>query len=131
MFSQIASKQFLIVTLASMLDETARAAMALNARELFGMEVVDSTGWKIGKVKDLIIDTKPWQVASIDIQLEKGIAKEFNVKHRLSKTRIPLSVNHIQAVGDKVVLKSSKEEVLQQVAAIVDSEERQATQLSH
>lgn len=92
------------------------------------MEVVGSTGWQIGKVKDLVVDTKTWQVASLDVQLEKNIAEEFNLKHRFSRTHIPLSIDHIQSVGDKIVLKSSKEEVFQQVAATVSKEEQEEQQ---
>jgi sporulation protein YlmC with PRC-barrel domain len=100
----------------------------MNAKELFDLEVVGSTAWQIGKVKDLVVDTKTWQVASLDIELEKNVAEEFNVKHRFSRTHIPLSVSYVQAVGDKIVLKSSKEEIFQQVAAAVAGEEREQQQ---
>jgi sporulation protein YlmC with PRC-barrel domain len=94
----------------------------MNAKDLFDMEVVGSNGWKIGKVKDLVIDPKIWQASALLIELEKSVASEFSLKHRLSRTQIPLSVNLVQGVGDRVVLKSSKEEVFQQVATAADTE---------
>jgi sporulation protein YlmC with PRC-barrel domain len=89
----------------------------MNAEDLIGLEVVGSNAWKIGKVKDLVIETKSWQVTAIVVELEKSVAEEFRLKRRLSKTHIPLNVSYVQAVGDRVILKSSKEEVFQQVAA--------------
>jgi sporulation protein YlmC with PRC-barrel domain len=97
----------------------------MNARQIFDLEVVGSSAWKIGKVKDLVVDTNVWQVTAIDVELEKSVAKEFNVKHRFSKTHIPLGVSQIQAVGDRILLKSSKEEIFQQVAAVVSKEEQE------
>lgn len=88
----------------------------MNAKELFDMEVVGSNGWKIGKIKDIVIDPKTWQASALVIELEKSVASEFSLKHRLSRTQIPLSITFVQGVGDRVVLKSTKEEVLQQVA---------------
>jgi sporulation protein YlmC with PRC-barrel domain len=89
----------------------------MYGRELSELEIVDSSGWKIGKVKDVIIDRNTWRVTALDIELEKSIAKEFQMKHRLSSTRVPVSIAYIQAIGDSVVLKASKEEVLQQALA--------------
>jgi sporulation protein YlmC with PRC-barrel domain len=91
----------------------------MYGRELGELETVDSSGWKIGKVKDVIVDRNTWRVTALEIELEKSIAKEFQMKHRLSSTKVPVSVAHIQAIGDKVVLEASKEEVLQQ--ALVES----------
>lgn len=91
----------------------------MYGRELIELEVVDSSGWEIGKVKDVIVDRNTWSVTALEIELEKSIAKEFQMKHRLSSTKVRVSVAHIQAVGDKVVLRASKEEVLQQ--AFVES----------
>ena len=99
----------------------------MNAEDLIGLEVVGSTAWKIGKVKDLVIDTKTWQVTAVVVELEKNVAEEFKLKRRLSKTHIPLSISYVQAVGDRVILKSSKEEVFQQVAAEAQASEDSAS----
>ncbi len=64
----------------------------MNAEDLIGLEVVGSNAWKIGKVKDLVIETKSWQVTAIVVELEKSVAEEFRLKRRLSKTHIPLNV---------------------------------------
>lgn len=96
----------------------------MNAREFIDLEIVGANCWKIGKIKDVVVDPKNWQVTALDVELEKSVADEFSFKHRLSKTHVPLSVNHIQGIGDRVVLKSSKEELFQQVAATAAYEQK-------
>jgi sporulation protein YlmC with PRC-barrel domain len=90
----------------------------LKATDVLEKEVIGAKGWKIGKIKDIIFNESQWSVNAIDIELEGNIAEEFNISKHFRKTRVPLDVRHIQAIsGDSVVLKSSKDELFNIVAA--------------
>jgi sporulation protein YlmC with PRC-barrel domain len=58
----------------------------LISSELFGRHVVGEEGWKIGEVKDLVVDPSGWQVKALDVQLFPNVAEEFGMKKLLRGT---------------------------------------------
>ncbi len=83
----------------------------MNALDILDKEVIDQHGTKIGKIKDLIFDHSSWNVDALIVELEPNIAREFNIKKSLSKTKIRVSVHHIQGMSDRIVLRIPKEEL--------------------
>ena len=70
----------------------------MNSKELIGREVIDSEAKYIGTVKDVEIDLKKWTVTSII------------VKTGFIRKKVILS-NDIDKVGDKVILKVTKDRI--------------------
>jgi sporulation protein YlmC with PRC-barrel domain len=89
----------------------------LLTAEIDGKEVIGSEGALLGKVVDVQFDEKNWAVLSVEVHLEKDVAEEHQLRHRLRKTLVLIRVEHIQAVGDKVILKGSKEDLLKLIAS--------------
>lgn len=65
----------------------------------------------IGVVKDGEVDDNTWQITNLDVQLEGSVAKEFHLKKTFGSTTVPIATKFVGAVGDKVVLKGTKEEI--------------------
>jgi sporulation protein YlmC with PRC-barrel domain len=89
----------------------------LLTAEIVGKEVIGSEGDTLGRVIDTQFDEKNWRVLALEVHLEKEVAEEHQLRHRLRKTVVSVSVEHIQAVGDKVVLKGLKEDLLKLIAS--------------
>ena len=85
--------------------------------EIIGMEVIGSEGFKLGKIRDTEFDKNTWKLNSLEVQLDKDVAEEHHLRHRFRKTRVLISVDHVQSVGDRVILKGSKEDLLKLVAS--------------
>jgi sporulation protein YlmC with PRC-barrel domain len=81
----------------------------MYANDLEGKEVISKNGTLIGRSTDANIDTTTWRVTSVDVDVEGDVAKELNIKKFLSGTKFPLSVEQIEAVGSKILLKTDKE----------------------
>jgi len=81
-------------------------------------EVIGLNGWIIGTVKNVTFDEKTWQVGSLDVELDGDIAKEFKMKKVFRSTHLPIDVAHVQGIGDKVSLKTSKEELMALVGSL-------------
>lgn len=98
--------------------------------EIVGKEVIGANGFKIGKVRDVDFDEKSWKAISLEVQLEKEVAEEHNLKRQFKKTRVLINVGHVQAVGDRVILSGSKEDLLKLIATSSSTvpEERQEQQ---
>jgi sporulation protein YlmC with PRC-barrel domain len=88
----------------------------LLTSEISGKEVIDSQGYELGKITDAKFDEKEWKVLAFEVQLEKDVAEEHQLTHRFRKTRILIDVEHIQSVGDKVILKGPKKDLLKLIA---------------
>ncbi len=84
----------------------------MNTMDLVDREVIGLNGWVIGTVKDVTFDEKTWQIRSLYVQLDDEVAKEFEMKKMFRSTHIPLDVGHVQGIGDKVSLKTSKEDLM-------------------
>jgi sporulation protein YlmC with PRC-barrel domain len=89
----------------------------LLTAEIVGKEVIGSEGDTLGRVIDTQFDERTWRVLALEVHLEKEVAEEHQLRHRLRKTVVSVSVEHIQAVGDKVVLKGLKEDLLKLIAS--------------
>jgi len=89
----------------------------MDMMDLLGKEVVELNGSLIGTIKNVMFDEKAWQVGSLDVQLDENMAKEFEMKKVFRNYRIPLNVTYVQGIGDKVTLKTSKEELMTLLAS--------------
>lgn len=85
--------------------------------EIIGMEVIGSSGFKLGRITDTESDEKTWKVNSIQVHLEKDVAEEHELRHRFRRTLVLINIDHVQAVGDKVILKGSREDLLKLIAS--------------
>jgi sporulation protein YlmC with PRC-barrel domain len=86
-------------------------------KKIVGTEVIASNGFKLGEVEDIEFSEKDWIVSSLEVRLEKEVAEAHNLRHRFKKTRVLIHVDHIQAVGDRIILKESKEDLLKLIAS--------------
>lgn len=80
----------------------------MNAKEFLGKEVLEDRGWKIGKVRDVIIDTNTWEVKGFDVALERQVAEEYGMKKVFGSSTVPIRVEDIKSVADAIMLKGSK-----------------------
>lgn len=79
-----------------------------HAGELLGKEVIGSQGSKLGKVKDVILDTSSWEVKALEVDLAPSVADELGLRRFLRKTQVQIDVGDVTAVADTVLLKLSK-----------------------
>ena len=86
---------------------------------LLGREVLESNGSLVGIVKNITFDEKNWQVQSFNVQLNEDTAKEFEVNKLIGSYAMAIDVTKVQAVGEKISLKLSKQDLK---AVIVSSE---------
>ena len=70
----------------------------MNTNELFGKEVLDASANKIGKVVDL------------DFDMQRGMIDHIVVKAGLTK-RYTISLDKIDKIGDRIVLKIGEDEL--------------------
>ena len=70
----------------------------MNTNELFGKEVLDANANRIGKVAD------------IDVDLLQGVVNHMIVKTGLTKKYV-VSLEKIDKIGDKVVLRVTKDDL--------------------
>jgi len=83
----------------------------MKATSLKDKEVLGEAGHLIGKVKDANIDDKTWAITTLEVELTGDTAKELHLKKTFGSTSVPVATNVIGAVGDKVMLKTSTEEL--------------------
>jgi sporulation protein YlmC with PRC-barrel domain len=94
----------------------------LITADIIGKEIIESQGFKLGKVSDVQFDEKSWRIVGLEIELEKDVAEEHQLRHRLKKTRVMVHVEHIQAVGDRVILKGVKEDLMNLIVSVPANE---------
>jgi len=82
-----------------------------------GKEVITSQGQFIGKISDLQFDEKTWRVTAFYVELNKDVAEEQKLKRLFRKTQVPINVDHVQGVADRIVLKGSKKDILKLISA--------------
>ena len=75
-------------------------------------------GWVIGTIKDVSFDEKTWKIQFLDVELDPEIAKEYDMKKLFRPTHVPLDVDQVQGIGDKVTLKTTKEDLMAQIQAM-------------
>ncbi len=100
----------------------------MNILDLMDKEVIGLNGWVIGTVKNVMFDEKTWKIGSLDVQLDGDVAKEFEMRKVFRSTHIPIDVTHVQGIGDKVALKTSKEDLMTLVGTLETSSQVQANQ---
>jgi sporulation protein YlmC with PRC-barrel domain len=93
--------------------------------EIIGREVIGSSGFKLGKITDTEFDEKTWKVNSLQVHLERDVAEEHELRHRFRKTKVLIHVDHVQALGDRVILKGSREDLLKLIASATPVPEEQ------
>lgn len=81
-----------------------------------GKEVIGAQGFRLGKVEDTAFDEKSWRVTSLKVKLEKDVAEKYSLRQRFRKSHVMVSVEYVSAVGDRVLLKSSNEEIMKLVS---------------
>jgi sporulation protein YlmC with PRC-barrel domain len=92
--------------------------MITNSKDIIDKEVIESGGWKIGKVKEVSVDTNSWQITSIQVDLEGDIKHNYgNLKDYMVDDRFPLDPHHVQSIGDRIVLKKGKDDLFSLVAS--------------
>jgi sporulation protein YlmC with PRC-barrel domain len=89
----------------------------LNASELEGKDVIGLNGWRIGKVKEAIVDLNQWRITHLDVALQGNIAEELGMTHVpvLKTNHIPIEVKHVQGVADAITLNTTKEDLLKRL----------------
>jgi hypothetical protein len=55
--------------------------------EVVGKEVIGLDGFKLGEISDTEFDEKTWKLNSLEVHLEKDVAEEHHLRHRLRKTK--------------------------------------------
>ena len=83
----------------------------MHVRELENKEVISKDGAVVGKTTNAMIDTSQWRVVSIEINLDDKIAEELQMKKMFRSTTLPIPVEHVEAVGDTVLLKTTKDDL--------------------
>jgi len=91
------------------------------ADEIIGKQVVGLSGYDLGKVSNVEVDEKTWKVVALEIHLDKDVAEEHRLRHRFRKTKVLINVDHVQGIGDRVVLTGSREDLLKLVASSPES----------
>ncbi len=90
----------------------------MKAGKLLGKQVVGSRGWKIGKVKELVFDENTWQIGALEVELNRTVAQDYQMKKLLGRSSIAVKVDSVHAVGDQVILAVTKPELRRLVASL-------------
>lgn len=87
--------------------------------DIKGKEVVGKNGFKIGKTKDLIFDQNGWKISHLDVELRSNIEAELGMQSSgiplLSHNHLPLDVATIEGIADVITLKTTKEELVNDI----------------
>jgi sporulation protein YlmC with PRC-barrel domain len=76
------------------------------------MKVFAQAGREIGVVQGLDVDLGDFSIRSVEIKLRREVLESLDMKVPLMGTQtISLAVDHVQAIGDTVVLGASIEEL--------------------
>ena len=70
---------------------------SMNTSELIGKEVLDKSGNHVGKVVDIDINLSQWTVNHLIVRT--GMIK-----------KVPIGIDKIDKIGDKIILKTTKGE---------------------
>ncbi len=93
-------------------------------KELLDKDVIGLNGWKIVKSKEILLDPNTWQVTHLYIELKANIETELGMESAmLSRNNLPISITHVQGVGDLITLKITKEEIISILSAYNKSQQ--------
>lgn len=99
-----------------------RKPVLLFNQNMRGIKVIAADGHVVGTVGDLLVDTGAWQVKSMQLKLDKGVADELGVpRGRFHAALVNLPIRMIQSVGDNVILTVSAEGLRPTVRAYKDA----------
>ncbi len=70
----------------------------MNISELLGKQVLDKNGNNVGKVVDIDINLSQWTVNHMTMKI--GMIK-----------KVPIGIDIIEKVGDKIILKITRDEL--------------------
>jgi len=79
--------------------------MDISDVELHDRTVIGADGNAIGQVAALIVDADSWSVKGIRIKLRGNVAEQVGMGRSLFRSStIDVPVDHVQSVGDAIVL---------------------------
>jgi sporulation protein YlmC with PRC-barrel domain len=87
-------------------------SIRLLGHDIIGKEAIEASGFKFGRIDDILFDEKTWTILALRIKLEKDVAEKHNVRQRFRKSYVTVSISHVQAIGDRVLLRSSNEDIM-------------------
>jgi sporulation protein YlmC with PRC-barrel domain len=87
----------------------------ITSGELKGKEVIGPQGALLGKVTEVNLDPNSWQVTSFQLALDGKVAEQIGLKKRFGKNDMPLKSSYVGEVGDKMLVKASRDELIQYV----------------
>jgi sporulation protein YlmC with PRC-barrel domain len=95
----------------------------INSNEIKGKEVVGPLGSVIGKATGVNFDPVTWQISSLQVSLDTKVAEQLGIKHTLERigirhTEMPLKASFVGQIGDKILLKASRDELVKYVTEI-------------
>jgi sporulation protein YlmC with PRC-barrel domain len=89
----------------------------MKSRRLLGKEVVGAGGFRIGKIKEIVFDEKSWCIGTLEVELDRSVAEEYQMKKLLARTSLMVDVSSVKAVGDHVLLSVTKPELRRMVSS--------------
>ena len=90
------------------------ATMEITDAELRDRTVIGADGNAIGQVAAIIVDPAAWSVKAIRIKLRSDVAEQAGVAHSIFRaSTLDVPIDHIQSVGDAVVLTVSSRDLRQ------------------
>lgn len=83
------------------------------ASHLVNKEVLAQHGTDVGKVDEVIVDTDTWKVKALQVNLDRSVLTELNIKQPglFSRQSVRMSVDHISGISDAIVLKDPIEKI--------------------
>ena len=95
----------------------------MSSNELKGKEVVGPLGSVIGKVTGVNFDPETWQISSLQVSLDTKVADQLGMKKPLERigighTEMPLKASFVGQVGDKILIKASRDELVKYVTEV-------------
>ena len=95
----------------------------INTNDIKGKEVIGPQGDVIGKVAGMNFDPETWQISTLQVSLDSKVAEEIGIKKRLDRvgithTEIPLKASFVGEVGERILLKASRDEFVKYVTEV-------------
>lgn len=80
-------------------------------------------GATLGKATGLNFDPETWVISSLQVALDPKIAEQIGIKHRFERigighTEMPLKASFVGQIGDKILIKASREELVKYVTEL-------------
>ena len=83
-----------------------------DSSNLLKMEIVDAKGRDVGKIDEIILDEKAWNIPKVLMSVNKEVSEILRVKKPLfSNTMVSLPTHNISGSGDKIMLSVTTERI--------------------